>query len=266
MKSSVAKTVTEKTQQTRRDANKQKPKDNQPSGSEENALLWDMMGVYHSTANAYNTTSALSFNTRAGASVNVPNMIFDGTKGWQERSPDSHPMLNMMVKTDAADYSRINRVDPKLGPTKAKGVCDSGAQSCLLGICLLHAWGIKPKYMLPVSQGMNTISGEGIKIIGAVFLRLVGTDPNGQKVEAPVMAYVTNSTKRFYLSLHAMRQLGVVGDDFPTVHAPKKHEIAGITAECGCQRHTNPPALPKSLPFSATPVNIDSMREWILQR
>ena len=50
------------------------------------------------------------------------------------------------------------------------------------------------------------------------------------------------------------------------VYVHQKHEIDGVTADCVCQRHTKPPALPTILPFPATPDNRDSMREWILQR
>ena len=66
---------------------------------------------------------------------------------------------------------------------------------------------------------MNTIIEEGIKILGAVFLRVAGTDESGRLVEAAIMAYVTESTTRFYLSKQAMRQLGVIGPDFPAVKA-----------------------------------------------
>ena len=75
------------------------------------------------------------------------------------------------LRTDAWDYDHINRPDPKLRPTKATSVCDNGAQSCLISKSLLYSQGMKPKDIVPVSQSMNTISGEGIKTIGVGFLR-----------------------------------------------------------------------------------------------
>ena len=103
-------------------------------------------------------------------------------------------MLEMSVRTDPSDYGHINLPDPKLRPTKAWSVCDSGAQSCLISKRMIYSWGMKPKDIIPFSQNMNTISGEGIKILGAVFLRVAGTDESGRLLEAAIMAYVTEST------------------------------------------------------------------------
>ena len=59
--------------------------------------------------------------------MKVPNMVFDGTKGWKTKLPDSHPMLELSVRNDASDYGHFKYPDPKLKPTKASAVCDSGA-------------------------------------------------------------------------------------------------------------------------------------------
>ena len=51
------------------------------------------------------------------------------------------------------------------------------------------------------------------------FLRVSGYDKSGRFIEAPIMAYATNSTSRFYPSKQAIRQLGIIGPDFPALHA-----------------------------------------------
>ena len=96
----------------------------------------------------------------------------------------------------------------------------------------MYSWGIKPEDIIPVSQ--NSISGEGIKILGAVFLRVSGYEKSGKFIEAPIMASVTDSTSRFYLSKQAMRQLGIIGPDFPALNASQAQEILGVTGSCGC--------------------------------
>ena len=50
--------------------------------------------------------------------IKVKNMVFDGTKGWQRRLQDSHPMLALSVRTNALDYEQLNPPDPKLKPKK----------------------------------------------------------------------------------------------------------------------------------------------------
>ena len=65
---------------------------------------------------------------------------------------------------------------------------------------------------------MNVINGEGINIIGAVFLRLGVIDKKtGQIARTAVMAHLSVSTKRFYLSHQAMRELGIIPCDFPQI-------------------------------------------------
>ena len=49
---------------------------------------------------------------------------------------------------------------------------------------------------------------------------------------------------QFYLSKHALQQLGAIVEEFPTEHAPKKPDLAGVKAICGFPRHKKPPSLP----------------------
>ena len=178
-----------KEKQPRRDNSKGGKNDGaKPQDSEESALMWDMLALEYESESPSDVAAT---DSNSGWSVKVPNMVFDGTKGWQKRPPDSHPMLELSVRTDPSDYGHINLPDPKLRPTKAWSVCDSGAQSCLISKRMIYSWGMKAKDIIPVSQNMNTISKEGIKILGAVFLRVAGTDDSGRVVEAAIMAYVT---------------------------------------------------------------------------
>ena len=57
---------------------------------------------------------------------------------------------------------------------------------------------MKPMDIIPVSQNMNTISGEGMNILGVVSLRVAGANKSAGLLEAAIMAYVTQSTTLFY--------------------------------------------------------------------
>ena len=52
--------------------------------------------------------------------------------------------------------------------------------------------------IIPVSQNMNTISGEGMNILGVVSLRVAGANKSAGLLEAAIMAYVTQTTTLFY--------------------------------------------------------------------
>ena len=92
---------------------------------------------------------------------------------------------------------------------------------------------------------MSAINGEGISILGAVFLRLEGLDnSSGQTVQTAVMAYVTESTDRFFISQQAMRELGIIPQDFPKVRVTTQNNAAANNepdiAACGCLKNSPP--------------------------
>ena len=158
---------------------------------------------------------------------------------------------------DESDYDHLRLPCPKMRPTKCAVVPDSGCQSVLLGLKTFNKFGLKKSNLVPVKGRMNAINGEGINIIGAVFLRLEGTDATtGQPVQTAVMAHVSESTERFYISRQAMRELGIIAHDFPKVQARAVNaatsKIESEFAPCGCPKHFLPPEKPDSLPFSPT--------------
>ena len=68
----------------------------------------------------------------------------------------------------------------------------------------MYKLGLKKSCLVPVKGKLSAIDGEGINILGAVFLRLecIGTS-TGQSVQTAFMAHV-ESTDRFYISRQAI--------------------------------------------------------------
>ena len=99
---------------------------------------------------------------------------------------------------------------------------------------------------------MYAANNEGIRILGAILLRLSGKDSTGHEYETAEMVYISDSTDFFYLSRHAMEQLQIIGPNFPSVGAaallahpkPGAHSVSTLEtpekhclfekAECGC--------------------------------
>ena len=175
--------------------------DAKPNSLEENSILWDMMDLEHDTGA---TLEIATTSTKSGWSVRVPDMVIDKKKGKQGRPPCYHQILAIIVRADASDYRHIDLPDPYLRSTRASAVCDNGAQFCFISKVILYSCGLKPKHIIPMSKNINTISGEGIEILGAVFLRVSFIDGNGKLAEAPIMVYFTDSTARFYLFKQAV--------------------------------------------------------------
>ena len=203
--------------------------------------------------------------------IPMPHHIFDGTKGWMQTPVEPHPVITLAAFTDESDYTHLRLPCPSMRPTKVTVVTDSGCQSSLLGLQTMHKLGLKKSCLVPVKGKMSAINGEGINILGAVFLRLEGTDAStGQAVQTAVMAHVTESTDRFYISRQAMRELGIIPHDFPKVQARSINAATSNTelgvAPCGCPRHQLPPERPDFLPFDPTEQNVDAMKLWLLDR
>ena len=69
---------------------------------------------------------------------------------------------------------------------------------------MFNQFGLKKSCLVPVKGKMNAINGEGIDILGAVFLRLEGVDVNsGSTVKTAVM-----SQDPWMGSISASRQCG----------------------------------------------------------
>ena len=202
-------------------------------------------------------------------SLPMPHHIFDGTRGWMQAPSEPHPVITLTVFVEDSDYAHLRLPCPMMRPTKCSAVADSGCQSALLSLKLFLQFGLKKSSLVPVKGQMNAINGEGIEILGAVFLRLKGKDANsGAMVSTAVMAYVSNSTDRFYLSRQVMRELGIIPHDFPKIHAPISHAAVNDSqdiASCGCPKHSLPPLRPTALPFQPVEENISKMRTWLLE-
>ena len=212
-----------------------------------------------------------SYCAANGIVIPMPHHIFDGTKGWMQTPVEPHPTITLTAFTDESDYNHLRLPCPIMKPTKATIVADSGCQSSLMGLKYMYKLGLKKSCLIPVKGKMSAINGEGINILGAVFLRLEGTDEStGQAVQTAVMVHVSESTEKFYISCQAMRELGIIPHDFPKVHARVTNAATSNNevemASCGCPKHSMPPERPDSLPFDATEENVDAMRSWLLDR
>ena len=103
-----------------------------------------------------------------------------------------------------------------------------------------------------------------IKISGAVFIKLTGTDSSSKEHMASIMAYVSPSTEKFYLSREALIQPKIIPKNFPKVGAALElSAVEAQTAACGCLNRSLPPERPKDLPFPACPENCDRMKKWL---
>ncbi len=194
--------------------------------------------------------------------------IFLSKEGWKKAESMAHPTLRLRLTTEKKDYKVFGGQYPDISPSWVSAVTDTGAQSCLWSLEDFYRCGFRDCDLIPVRRSMVAANSEEINIVGAVFIRLSGTDDTtGATYTAAVMAYVSPSTKRLYLPREALIQLRVIPKDFPKVGAAAPSVSAIETlAPCGCLLRGLAPERPKQLPFKPSPENNQKMKEWLRDR
>ena len=192
--------------------------------------------------------------------------IFQSHEGWKRAESMAHPTLRLRLTTDKQDYKHFGGLCPEVSPSWVTAVTDTGAQSCLWSLHDFYRCGFKDNDLIPVRRSMVAANSEEIKIVGAIFMRLSGTDANGVTYTAAVMVYISPSTKKLYLPREALIQLKVIPKDFPKVGAVLDVSAIETKAPCGCPTRALPPDRPAQLPFKACPENIPKMKEWLSER
>ena len=113
--------------------------------------------------------------------VALPHMIFNGTNGWKKVKPEDHPKVRIELRMEKTDYNHLILEWPRAGQFKTEGVTDAGAQCNLLGLKKFHQMGLTKKCFVPVKMKLKAVYGEGVNILGAVFL-----SETSQKVETGI--------------------------------------------------------------------------------
>ena len=131
----------------------------------------------------------------------------------------AHPALRSRLTTDAHGYEHLGKEHPRVMPSFVTVVTDTGAQSCLWSLQDFYRCGFKDSDLLSVKRTMFAANREEINIASAIFVRLSGVDATGNMHTAPIMAYVSSNTEKFYLSREALVQLCVIPSDFPKLGA-----------------------------------------------
>lgn len=213
----------------------------------------------------------------------LDHMLFKRETGWKKTDSLQHPTLKLRLTVDSSDYDAINYPPPKVKSCEVCVVTDTGAQSCLWGLSDFLRCGFKESDLIPVKHSLYAANKEKIDVLGAILIRLSGTDVDGELRSAAIMVYVSPRTHRFYLSKEALIQLDVIPRDFPRIGSATENcgisesavfgdqingqsETDANLAPCGCPKRTLPPPRPQNLPFACTEGNIPKMREWLLQQ
>ena len=93
------------------------------------------------------------------------------------------------------------------------GLADSGAQMCVTGLDVAARMGIATSELVPCKMTISVADDAGLQVRGAAFLTLTGRGG----VSCGQMVYFAEGLEEFFVSKVAMRDLGIIDEEFPRV-------------------------------------------------
>ena len=145
---------------------------------------------------------------------------------------------------------------------------------------------LKYRVLGPDSESTSTFlnreivwNNEGIRWLGAILLKLSGSDEKGHTFSTNQMTYITDCSDTFFLSRGACVDLGIISEKFPTIGEAFLAEVDTSTissmtthtrkpslvkASCGCPKRTVPPHPPQP-PVLLTDRNRLQLEKFLLE-
>ena len=221
------------------------------------------------------TDDAKSNTTSACHSITLDHHVYSElNNAWIKCRSDPQPMVSLSVQANPADAHSLGFILPTSTSNpvcRCDAIADTGCQSCLAGIPLLRKLHLSKSDLIPVTMLMHAANNKGIKIIGALPLRLSGTSTTGSELTSRQIVYFTDSTDKIFLSKQACRDLHIISKHFPSVGealgtsdtlSPQDY---GIARECHCPTREMPPKLPSELPYPPTEENREKLEKYLLE-
>ena len=227
---------------------------------------------------------------RSNLGIAIDHHLYDNLRGtWLKQRSQSQPTFNLYAEISEKDFAAFGLLHTTHKRVTNRhsivALADTGCQSCLAGVNLLHTLGHTTSDIIPVTTKICSASGENIKLLGATLLHLSGSDAQGRTYSTKQMVYITNRSGPFYLSRGACADLGIISDKFPTIgehtqmvggtlatmslnclpeNEPSITPIDPI-APCGCPRRTAPPLTPPLPPFPIKDSNRVQLQNYLLE-
>lgn len=231
---------------------------------------------------AFDSLCTVTMNCGRKGVVLDHHLYHGSTDTWVREPSQSQPYIKLLARIQREDYEWFGFTpQAKQRTITVHAMADTGCQSCLIGINIIHRLGLRKCDLIPVKMKMHAASNDKINILGAAILRFSGRDEAGNVVETRQLTYVTDTSDRLFLSREACIALRMITERFPTVgevrqdqHPAQCDILSTINAadagpspqrDCNCPKRTSPPPRPKEPPVPATEENREILEKYLLQ-
>ena len=240
-----------------------------------------------------NDTATAVFNTLCAVDAPLPPMVptesvsearsiilehhlyNDLCKAWERRASDPQPFVDIDIQILPSDINDIGITPHFDSPTPmvtVPAMADTGCQSCLSGITVLHKMGLERRHLIPCTMKMSAANENPIEILGALPLRISGVSKGGVPSCTRQLVYFTPSTERLYLSKHACVALGMIPPSFPSIGSASLLSACDATGSrnqstnrpCNCPAREPPPPRPTTIPLPPTEENREKLEKYLL--
>ena len=184
---------------------------------------------------------------------------------WVKQHSKLKPVLNVTAKVTTEDYAALGfHLERDTNTALLPPMADTGCQSCLAGLKVLHRLGLRESDLSPVTMKMHTATYRGINILGATILRVACKYEAGNVVETRQMTHITYPSDKLFLRREVCTSLGIITDTLPTIRSTTSHVHPQPSTECDCPKRQQPQPPPTKLPFPATQENQWRLKEYLL--
>ena len=223
----------------------------------------------------------LSTSVRRGRVMRtLPHHTYDLFRGWLKRKPEPHPAITVTMTLCEPAYKDLHLPSPRVTTKQSNlsSLPDTGAQMVVAGVPQLHGLGVTKKELIPLSNGISAADNSGLGLLGGVLVSISGQGEDGTIFTTKQLCYIAENIDCLFLSRQACRDLGIIGEDFPSIGMfPKTpsslSSMSGASTPsndpsrpCSCPARTLPPLPPTELPYPPTLDNIKKLEDWIKDR
>ena len=203
-------------------------------------------------------------------------------KEFMRSKPNDAPMLGVTCKLLVNVHARYEKFlngerSRKVNKNMANtdGLADTGAQICTGGSDLLSALEIDVSFLVLTGMSVSGITNSKATILGALFLEI---SSNGRCTRQ--LVYIVSEARSLILSEKALKDLGVIPQNFPCAgmfgpanDAEKSAVVSTVKPpdtpskvknSCGCLLRTEVPPLPSKIPYSNPELCEKKLHQWIL--
>ncbi|XP_061178429.1 uncharacterized protein LOC133187074 [Saccostrea echinata] len=121
-------------------------------------------------------------NHPSNKTIAIDHHLYDQLSDtWIRKRSKPQPFINVIIKLLPEDHKALGfSLKATTKTIKLPAMADTGCQSCLAGIKVIHRLGLTKLDLIPVTMKMHAANNGGIKILGATILRISGRDNNGK--------------------------------------------------------------------------------------